>query len=107
VLVGLTELRRRLAMAVHESLAQQIVVRYHLAGLSREELSEYLARRLCLAGCELPSFEEAVIEALFKATQRTPRKINRLAHYALTSAAVVEHQVVSTVHVQAAREETA
>ena len=38
LLVGLTELRRRLAMAVHESLAQRIVVRYHLAGLTREEL---------------------------------------------------------------------
>ena len=34
LLVGLTELRRRLSMAVHESLAQRIVVRYHLAGLA-------------------------------------------------------------------------
>ena len=42
LLVGLTELRRRLAMAVHESLAQRIVVRYHLAGLTREELPAYL-----------------------------------------------------------------
>ena len=32
LLVGLTELRRRLAMAVHESLAQRLVVRHHLAG---------------------------------------------------------------------------
>ena len=29
-LVGLTELRRRLAMAVHESLSQRLVVRHHL-----------------------------------------------------------------------------
>ena len=32
LLVGLTELRRRLAMAVHESLSQRLVVRHHLAG---------------------------------------------------------------------------
>jgi type II secretory pathway predicted ATPase ExeA len=57
LLVGLTELRRRLAMAVHESLAQRIVVRYHLAGLTREELPAYLTHRLRLAGCELPLFE--------------------------------------------------
>ncbi len=30
LLVGLSELRRRLSMAMHESLAQRIAVRYHL-----------------------------------------------------------------------------
>jgi type II secretory pathway predicted ATPase ExeA len=107
LLVGLSELRRRLSMAVHESLAQRIVVRYHLAGLTREELPEYLSHRLRLAGCELPLFEPPAIEALFQATQGTPRKINRLAHYALTSAAIDKAKVVTTEHVQAAREEIA
>ncbi len=32
LLLGQTELRRRLSMAVHEALAQRIVVRYHLSG---------------------------------------------------------------------------
>ena len=32
LLVGLTELRRRLSMAVHESLNQRLVVRHHIAG---------------------------------------------------------------------------
>ena len=107
LLVGLTELRRRLAMAVHESLAQRIVVRYHLAGLAREELPEYLIHRLRLAGCELPLFEPPAIEALFQATQGMPRKVNRLAHYALTSAAIAKARTVTTEHVQAAREEIA
>lgn len=57
LLVGLTELRRRLSMAVHESLAQRIVVRHHLSGLDREELPHYFTHRLRLAGCELPLFE--------------------------------------------------
>ena len=73
LLVGLTELRRRLMMAVHESLTQRIVVRYHLSGLTREELPAYLSHRLQLAGCSLPLFEPAVIEALFEATQGLPR----------------------------------
>jgi general secretion pathway protein A len=105
--VGLTELRRRLAMAVHESLAQRIVVRYHLAGLTREELPAYLTHRLRLAGCELPLFEPPAVEALFQATQGMPRKVNRLAHYALTSAALEKARTVSAEHVQAAREEVA
>lgn len=105
LLVGLTELRRRLSMAVHESLAQRIVVRHHLTGLDREELPQYLAHRLHLAGCELSLFEPATIEALFQATQGMPRKVNRLAHYALTSAALDKAQTITIEHVQAAREE--
>jgi len=107
LLVGLTELRRRLSMAVHESLAQRIVVRYHLSGLEREELPDYLTHRLRLAGCELPLFEPPAIEALFQATQGMPRKVNRLAHYALTSAAIDAARTVTIEHVQAAREEIA
>ena len=56
LLVGLTELRRRLAMAVHESLAQRLIVRHHIKGLDRDELDAYLSHRLHLAGCELPLF---------------------------------------------------
>jgi len=105
LLVGLTELRRRLSMAVHESLAQRIVVRVHLAGLSREELPDYLVHRLRLAGCELPLFEPPAVEALFQATQGMPRKVNRLAHYALTSAALHKTQTVAIEQLQAALEE--
>ena len=103
--VGLTELRRRLSMAVHESLLQRIVVRHHLTGLARDELPQYLSHRLRLAGCELPLFEDAAIEALFQATHGVPRKLNRLAHYALSAAAIDKQQQVNTAHVQAALDE--
>ena len=92
-------------MAVHESLAQRNVVRYHLAGLARSELPDYLTHRLRLAGCELPLFEPPAIEALFQATQGMPRKVNRLVHYALTSAALNQAKSVSVDHVQAALQE--
>ncbi len=105
LLVGLTEIRRRLTMAVHESLAQRIVVRYHLSGLAREELPEYLIHRLRLAGCELPLFENPAIEAIFQATQGMPRKVNRLAHYSLSAAAIAKAKNVTIEQVQAALEE--
>jgi type II secretory pathway predicted ATPase ExeA len=103
--VGLTELRRRLRMAVHESLDQRIVVRYHLGGMTRAELPEYLTHRLRAACCELPLFEPAAIEAIFQATQALPRKVNRLAHYALASAAIAKKRTVTDEHVQAALQE--
>ncbi len=105
LLVGLTELRRRLRMAVHESLAQRIVMRFHLAGLARDELPDYLQHRLRLAGCELPLFEPPAVEALFQATQGMPRTINRLAHYALTAAAVDNAKTVTDAHLQTALDE--
>ena len=105
LLVGLTELRRRLTMAVHESLTQRIVVRYHLTGLTRDELPAYLTHRLQLAGCTLPVFEPAAVEALFQATQGLPRKINLIAHYALSAAALAKLRQVSAEHVQTALDE--
>ena len=82
LLVGLTELRRRLSMAIHESLNQRLVVRHHLGGLDRDELDSYLTHRLRLAGSELPLFEPPAVEALFQASRGLPRQINRIAHYA-------------------------
>lgn len=105
LLVGLTELRRRLTMAVHESLNQRIVVRHHLRGLTRDELPDYLTHRLRLAGTELPLFQPDAIEALFQATNGLPRKLNQLAHYALTAAALDNTKQVSVEHLHAALDE--
>ena len=105
LLVGLTELRRRLTMAVHESLAQRIVVRYHLSGLSRQELPAYLEHHLNLAGCTLPLFDPAAIEALYQATQGLPRKVNRAAHYALSAAAATKSRQISAEHIATALDE--
>ena len=87
LLVGLTELRRRLSMAVHESLSQRLVVRRHIGSLDRDELDAYLEHRLRRAGCELPLFEPPAVEALFESSRGLPRQINRTAHYALSVAA--------------------
>jgi type II secretory pathway predicted ATPase ExeA len=105
VLVGLTELRRRLSMAVHESLEQRIIVSYHFAGLTRDEVPAYLSDRLQRAGCPLPVFEPPAIEALFQASHGLPRKLNRAAHYALSAAALAKVRQVTAEHVQTALDE--
>ena len=105
VLVGLTELRRRLSMAVHESLSQRLVVRHHLTGLDRDEVHAYIKHRLRLSGCELPLFEEPAVEALFQSARGLPRQINRIAHYALAAAALDKARTVNADHLQHALEE--
>ena len=93
-------------MSVHESLDQRIVMRYHLSGLQRDELPEYLMHRLRLASCELPLFEPASVEAIFQTTNALPRKINRLTHYALVACAIAKQRTVTVEHGQAALTET-
>ena len=87
-------------MAVHESLSQRLVVRHHLTGLDRDELDAYLTHRLRLAGCEIPLFEPPAIEALFQSARGLPRLINRIAHYALTAAAVNDARTVNAGHLE-------
>ena len=80
-------------------------MRHHLTGLDRGEVEAYLTHRLRLAGCELPLFEEAAVEALFQGTRGLPRQINRLAHYALSAAALDKAKTVNAGHLQNALDE--
>lgn len=107
LLLGHPELRRRLNMAVHEALAQRIVVRHHMNPLTRDELPAYLQHRIRLAGSELPLFDPSAQEALFQATSGFPRKVNALAHHALMAAALARAHSASADHVQAAIPELA
>lgn len=106
IFVGQAELRRRLSLSVHEPLAQRLVVRYHISGLARAELSLYLKHRLELAGTSIDLFDEPALEALFQATNGLPRKINLLAHLSLNLAALQQARTVSIEHIQLAVEET-
>ena len=105
LLAGLTELRRKLAMAVNESLAQRIVVRQQLEGLRPEELEPCLQHCLRLAGCELQLFDKPACEALLQASRGLPRLLNRLAHFSLAAAALDEARSVAPRHVEHACQE--
>ena len=100
--IGQAELRRRLSMAVHEALSQRIVVRHHVAGLEREEVGDFLAHLLRLAGTEVQLFEPPAREAIFQATNGLPRKLMRLAHHALNAAAAAKAKSVGADHVESA-----
>jgi general secretion pathway protein A len=102
VLAGQTELRRRIAMSVHEALNRRIVVRFQLPPLGREELPAYLVHLLRRAGTELPLFEPAAIETLYQATSGLVGKINQLAHHALIAAALAKSKTATAEHVQTA-----
>jgi general secretion pathway protein A len=106
VLVGQTELRRRICMAVHEALNQRIVVRQQVSGMSVDEVADYLGHLLRNAGTQMLLFDPPALHAIYQATAGLPRKINLLAHHTLMAAALTRAQSATAEHVQAASQET-
>jgi general secretion pathway protein A len=105
LLVGQSELRRKLHLTINEPLNQRIIMRYHLEGLSRKEISSYLSHSLSQAGVSRPLFSEPAIEAIYQASKGIPRKINLLAHYCLMACATQKGQIVDADHVREATAE--
>jgi hypothetical protein len=105
LLMSLSELRRGLAMAVHESLAQRIVVRYHLGGLARDELGAYLDHRgswpapACLCSSPAPS------RRCTRSPMACRARSTAQAHYALSAAALAKARQIDPEHVHRAVEE--
>jgi len=87
LLIGQPLLRRTLSLQHHEALRQRIAVHYHLEGLSRSELDDYIAHQLKAAGCSQPLFDDTARQALHQATKGIPRKVNKLGLTALRLAA--------------------
>ncbi|MFN4115716.1 MAG: ExeA family protein [Inhella sp.] len=84
MLVGQPELREMLADPKLEQLAQRVIARYHLEGLSESETAAYVAHRLTLAGWQgPPPFDAKALRALHRLSDGVPRRVNLLADRSL------------------------
>jgi len=83
VLIGQPDLRDKLKRRMHEPLNQRITLRYHMAGLSLEELRTYIHHHLKIAGRTDPLFEEPAFEVIHQLSLGLPRKANNLARAAM------------------------
>jgi len=102
VLIGLPELRDRLALRRNRSLYSRIHHRFEIEPLAPEDTAEYLRLRLQRAGCERELFASDAIGLLHEATLGAMRDIDRLAAAALRETAkkkrkLVERDVVARV----------
>ena len=96
VLVGQPELRDLLKRHDLRQLNQRITARYHLELLSLAETSEYVEHRLVCAGGDQMLFDPAAIEAIWRASEGTPRLINSICDRALLGAYATSNHTVGT-----------
>jgi type II secretory pathway predicted ATPase ExeA len=87
ILAGNATIRRKLQLSANQALRQRMVGNYHMAGLLREEIGDYIKSRLSLAGAaDTDVFTESALESMYMSTGGTLRLINTLASASLACA---------------------
>jgi len=85
ILVGQTELRKRLKHKTYLPLRQRIGLFFHLGPLAEDEMQGYVEYRLRISGLEEPLFTDRALKQLYRYSGGIPRVINSLATSALLS----------------------
>lgn len=82
ILVGQPELRTILSAPELRQLRQRININCHLQALSREEMEQYITRRLEVAGnASAVHFESEALDAIFRYCRGIPRLINIICDF--------------------------
>jgi general secretion pathway protein A len=105
IMLGQPELRDMLARPEMCQLAQRITARYHLGPLSREEVAEYVAHRLGVAGLRRQIFPKALLRRLHRLSGGVPRLINIICDRALLGTYVQGRETVNRATLEEAARE--
>ncbi|MEW6570170.1 MAG: AAA family ATPase [Nitrospirota bacterium] len=105
ILVGQTDLNRRLRHKAYLPLRQRIGLFYHLGPLEEAEMKDYVEHRLRVSGLQEPIFTEGALRRLYHFSGGIPRLINSLATTALLDGFGKEQRVIDECLInEAARE---
>lgn len=105
ILIGQPELLAMLERPELRQMNQRITARYHLRALRQEELADYIAHRLSVAGVECQLFPKTTIKYLYRLTEGVPRLVNIVCDRALLGTYVErENQVCNRTISNAASE---
>jgi type II secretory pathway predicted ATPase ExeA len=83
VLIGQSELRKRLKHGKFEAVRQRIGIRYHLGPIGREDTGKYINHRLATAGGVQDIIDEEAVDVIYRYSGGLPRIINNIAANAL------------------------
>lgn len=102
IMAGLPHMNNILEKPIHESLKQRIVVHYNYAGLSADEVQEYIYSRIEAAGGARSIIDESAINAVAGYCQGTPRIINSIMTNAFILGAQLKKQNIDSETILAA-----
>ena len=95
VLVGQPELRNSIDHPDLRQLRQRIALRYHLDGLERKEVRDYVRHRLMVAGpAHTARFTDRALNTIFRYSRGIPRLVNLVADKALLVAFTEENRKI-------------
>lgn len=94
ILVGLPELRDRLALRHNRSLYSRIHHRLEVTALTPDDTAEYLRMRLHRVGCDREVFASDAVVLLHEATLGAMRDLDRIAAHALRETARKKRKLV-------------
>lgn len=100
LLVGQPEMRRKLRLKKYEAISQRIEMAYHLAGMSREETSQYIRHQMKQTDTNLPVFTDGAVQMIYAASRGIPRVMNQLCTQALYDAAGKDSEAIDDSHIQ-------
>lgn len=102
LLIGQSELRRRIMERSKTYLAQRIAVSCHLASLEPAEARPYIEHRLSVAGHQDPSklFSDEAVEMIHEASAGVPRVMNILCNLALIYAFADESKTIGATAIK-------
>ncbi|WP_308918161.1 ExeA family protein [Jannaschia sp. LMIT008] len=83
ILVGQPELRDVVARPDLTQFAQRVAVGFHLPALSAEDVADYIAHRMAVAGGADDTFETGATLLIHDRTGGVPRLVNQLCDFAL------------------------
>ncbi|MDY3747687.1 MAG: hypothetical protein SOZ97_13290 [Lachnospiraceae bacterium] len=98
----ISHLNDTLRKPIHEALRQRITVHYNYAGLSDEEVSQYIIHKIRLAGASSTIIDPAALAAAHSFTQGNPRLIDNLMTDALTIGSQQDKKVINAEIIRAA-----
>ncbi|UCG39182.1 MAG: AAA family ATPase [bacterium] len=83
ILIGQTELRRRLKHNSFDAIRQRVGIRYHLGPMGREDTGNYISHRLQVAGGDPGLVTPEAADVIFRYSGGLPRVINNIVSNAL------------------------
>lgn len=100
VLVGQPELRAMVHRPDMTQFAQRVVASFHLPAMTVEQVRDYVAHRLAVAGARAPVFSRAAADLIHEGSRGVPRLVNQLADLSMVYAFTKNERSVSRTTVQ-------